>query len=135
MLLKKEKKKMIDPSESGSLNDLAFLLIIYFIVIATFNVNQGFILGLPQKLSSKIVNTEDIIKINLKEDGDLYYKGDKVDYTQLESLIKERLKVRPNMTFMLKIAPDTAYQNVVSVIDIVKKLKVDNFSFSMEKEK
>jgi len=135
MLINREKKKMMDPSESGSLNDLAFLLIIYFIIIATFNVNQGFILSLPQKSSSKIVNIEDIIKVNLNKDGELSFKDQKVSYKELEELIVDRLKVRPNMTFLLKIDPDTAYQNVVYVVDIVKKLKVDNFSFSMEDKK
>ena len=120
MLINREKKKMLDPSESGSLNDLAFLLIIYFIIIATFNINQGFILSLPQKSSSKVVNTEDIIKVNINESGELFYKNNKLTFDELEDLIITRLRTRPNMTFLLKIDPDTAYQNVVYVVDIVK---------------
>ena len=38
-----------DAGSSGSLNDLSFLLIIFFIVIAGFNVNKGFLLNLPSK--------------------------------------------------------------------------------------
>lgn len=132
MLIKRGKKSALNPSDSGSLNDLAFLLIIYFIIIATFNVNQGFILSLPQKSSSKIVNTEDIIRVNLDETGNLYFDKRKIDYKELEEIIVDKLKIRPNMTFLLKIHPDSAYQNVVYAVDIVKKLKVDNFSFSME---
>ena len=54
-----------DSSSSGALNDLSFLLIIFFIVIAGFNVNKGFLLNLPSKEKPLIVNNEDIIKCSL----------------------------------------------------------------------
>jgi hypothetical protein len=41
MRIRVARKKPVDPIESGSLSDLAFLLIIYFIVIAGFNVNEA----------------------------------------------------------------------------------------------
>ncbi len=127
----KRKKRRIDIAESGALSDLAFLLIIFFIVIAVFNVNNGFLLGLPQKNSTRIVNTEDIIKINLHADGKILMDREPVTISIMEEIITRNLEDHPNMTILLKINPEVTYQKVVSIIEIVRKLEVENFSFSM----
>jgi biopolymer transport protein ExbD len=132
--MKIKRKKIINVADSGALSDLAFLLIIFFIVIAVFNVNKGFILGLPQKGSTKIVNVKDIIKINLTKENNLIYDEQKITLDEVEKLVKERINARPNMTFLLKISPEAKYQNVVTVVDTILQLNVDNFSFSMTEE-
>ena len=134
MKIKRKKKKIINIADSGALSDLAFLLIIFFIVIAVFSVNKGFILGLPQKGSTKIVNVEDIIKITLTEENNLIFENKNIELNEVEEIVKDRLKERPNMTFLLKISPEAGYQDVVTVVDTVLRLNVDNFSFSMIEE-
>ena len=37
------------------------------------------------------------------------------------------------MTFLLTIDPEASYQNVVDVISVIRKLKVENFSFRMNR--
>ena len=133
MKIKTRKKRNIDIAESGALSDLAFLLIIFFIVIAVFNINNGFILGLPQKNSIRIVNTQDIIKINLEANGTVLINKDPVTIPVMEEKISANLQHHPNMTVLLKIHPEVSYQSVVSIIEIVRKLEVDNFSFTMTK--
>ena len=131
MHIKRKRKKRIDIAESGALSDLAFLLIIFFIVIAIFNVNTGFLLGLPRKGSTKVLNVEDIIKITLQADGALVHDGSPVTLAGLEKIVSERLTLRPNMTLLLTISPDVPYQYVVDVVDFVRKREVENFSFRM----
>ncbi|MBN2616986.1 MAG: biopolymer transporter ExbD [Spirochaetales bacterium] len=127
----RKKRKRIDIADSGALSDLAFLLIIFFIVIAVFNVNKGFMLGLPKKNSTKIVNTLDIVKVKLENSGVLKIDDNPISVKELEDEISNLLNERPNLTFLLKIEPDVDYQSVVNVIEIVRKLEVENFSFSM----
>jgi biopolymer transport protein ExbD len=131
MYLKRKSKKHLDIANSGALSDLAFLLIIFFIVVAVFNINKGFLLLLPAKNSTKIVNVNDIIKVNLREDGTLSYDDRTIGLPQLEAKIKKTLSLYPNMTFLLSIHPEAAYQNVVTIVDMVRKLEVENFSFAM----
>jgi biopolymer transport protein ExbD len=131
MKLTRQKRKNLNIAECGTLSDLAFLLIIFFIVIAVFNINKGILLGLPQKGSTKIINVSDIIKITLTENNELLYENKNINLIEIEEIVKDRLKVRPNMTFLLKISPEAKYQNVVSIVDAVLSLNVDNFSFSM----
>ena len=121
-----------DAGSSGSLNDLSFLLIIFFIVIAGFNVNKGFLLNLPSKEKPIVVNTEDILKCSLSKDGSLSLDGKTLEITELSEQIEAKLKKWPNLTFLLSIDSECSYQHVVDVISTIRKLKVENFSFRME---
>ncbi|MCI5829996.1 MAG: biopolymer transporter ExbD [Spirochaetales bacterium] len=124
--------KVDDAGSSGSLNDLSFLLIIFFIVIAGFNVNKGFLLNLPSKEKPIVVNTQDIIKCSLNADGKIFLEESEIEITELSKKISDKLVTWPNMTFLLTIDPDTPYQKVVDVISVIRKLKVENFSFRMK---
>lgn len=114
----------------GALNDLSFLLIIYFLVIAGFNTNFGFLLNLPSSDTPLIVQKDDLIKVSLDASGALFYREEQLEKEELTLLVSENLKVHPNLTLSLKIHPDTEYQNFVSTIELVRKMNVENFSFS-----
>ena len=132
MIKRAPRRNIEDSSSSGALNDLSFLLIIFFIVIAGFNVNKGFLLNLPSKDKPIVVNTNDILKCELDQSGALFLDGQEIQMEQLSQKISAKLKSQPNMTFLLTIDPETPYQNVIDVISAIRKLKVENFSFRMK---
>ena len=132
MIKRSPRRNTEDSSSSGALNDLSFLLIIFFIVIAGFNVNKGFLLNLPSKDKPIVVNANDILKCELDANGVLFLDGKKIKIDALGKKIKAKLKSQPNMTFLLTIDPETPYQNVIDVISTIRKLKVENFSFRMK---
>ncbi len=132
MIRRQPRRNTEDSSSSGALNDLSFLLIIFFIVIAGFNVNKGFLLNLPSKEKPIVVNTNDILKCDLDQNGALFLDGQEIKLEALSKKISDKLKAQPNMTFLLTINPETHYQNVIDVVAAIRKLKVENFSFRMK---
>ena len=132
MIRRQPRRNVEDSSSSGALNDLSFLLIIFFIVIAGFNVNKGFLLNLPSKDKPIVVNTNDILKCELDESGALFIDGQEIKIEALSEKISAKLKKQPNMTFLLTINPETHYQKVIDVVSTIRKLKVENFSFRMK---
>ncbi len=132
MIKRPPRRNVEDSSSSGALNDLSFLLIIFFIVIAGFNVNKGFLLNLPSKEKPIVVNTNDILKCELDQNGALFLDGQEIKLEALSKKISDKLKAQPNMTFLLTINPETHYQNVIDVVAAIRKLKVENFSFRMK---
>ena len=132
MIKRPPRRNTEDSSSSGALNDLSFLLIIFFIVIAGFNVNKGFLLNLPSKEKPIVVNTNDILKCELDQNGALFLDGKNIKMEELSQKISVKLKAQPNMTFLLTINPETHYQNVIDVVAAIRKLKVENFSFRMK---
>ena len=121
-----------DSSSSGALNDLSFLLIIFFIVIAGFNVNKGFLLNLSVKDKPRIVKTDDLMKCRLTADGNILVDNRQLSLDELRTSIQEKKAEWPNMTFLLLIDSETEYQKVVDIIYEIKQQKVENFSFRME---
>ena len=115
-----------------ALQDLSFLLIIFFIVIAWFNVNKGFLLNLPSKEKPRVVHQEDLIRCNLNKNEELVLNGKVVSIDELSKFVSEKKKLWPNLTFLLLINPDATYQSVIDVIYMVRQQKVENFSFRME---
>ena len=132
MIKRPPRRNTEDSSSSGALNDLSFLLIIFFIVIAGFNVNKGFLLNLPSKEKPIVINTNDILKCDLDQNGALFIDGQEIKLEALSKKISDKLKTQPNMTFLLTINPETHYQNVIDVVAAIRKLKVENFSFRMK---
>lgn len=126
------RRKPDDSSSAGALNDLSFLLIIYFIVIAGFNINKGFLMNLPDRDKPRVVQKEEILRIRLAADGTLYSGEEPLTSPILEKKISEQLGQYPNSTVVLMIHPDTPYQEVVNVIHMVRVLHVENFSFLTE---
>jgi len=133
-MLEIKRRPVEDPGSSGSLNDLSFLLIIFFIVIAGFNVNKGFLLNLPEKSKPRIVMTQDLMKCMLKNDGTILIDGKKIREDELERRIQRMQKSFPNMTFLLEVEGNVPYQRVIDVISFVRKNQVGNFSFRLAEE-
>jgi len=126
------RKKAVDPIESGSLSDLAFLLIIYFIVIAGFNVNAGFLLNVPAKDSRRVVNTRDLLKLRLDASGAFSLDGRQLDLEAAELALTDAVTAKPNLTVLLSIDPECPWQQVVDAVAAAQRSKAENFSFRME---
>jgi biopolymer transport protein ExbD len=127
-------RKRAGAADSGASSDIAFLLIIYFIVIAGFNINKGFLMHLPAKDSTRTVKTEDLMRFELDDGGHILYKGAILAPDETERSIQSGLASNANLAVMLSISPFTPWQHVVSFVEIAQRLSVDAFSFSMKED-
>lgn len=132
MNLRPRRRNTDDPGSSGSLNDLSFLLIIFFIVIAGFNTTKGFLITLPDTSRPRLVHQEDLMRCTLKDTGAIILDGQEVSLDELRTVVQSKRTSYPNMTFLLVIESETKYQHVIDVIHEIRRLDVENFSFRME---
>ncbi|MDR2964819.1 MAG: biopolymer transporter ExbD [Treponema sp.] len=132
--MKINRKKKHSFLESSAASDVAFLLIIYFIVIAGFNVNKGFLMNLPAKDSTRLILSEDLLRFNLDEQGQIVYKDEILTLSASQDLIQDAHKENPNIAVVLTIDSNTEWQSVVSFVELAQDAKIDAFSFSMKKE-
>jgi biopolymer transport protein ExbD len=119
--------------DSSALSDIAFLLIIYFIVIAGFNVNKGFLMNLPARDSTRLLLKEDLLRYELDPSGALLFQGQPRSPEAVERDIRAALAARPNLAVVLTVDPQTPWQGVVSFVELAQKLQVEAFSFTMKK--
>jgi biopolymer transport protein ExbD len=132
MNLKRKKKQIAENSSSTS--DIAFLLIIYFIIIAGFNINKGFLMNLPAKDSSRLILKEELIRFDMEADGSIVHEGETIGVPRAKSLIQKAQTLNPNIAVIITIDGQAVWQNVVSFVELAQDLKIDSFSFSMKKD-
>jgi biopolymer transport protein ExbD len=132
MVFKRNKK--LNYGESSAASDIAFLLIIYFIIIAGFNVNKGFLMNLPSKDSTRLILREDLLRFEMDEYGGIVYEGDVIEIPVVQSLIQNAQSTNPNLAVIITIDSQAHWQNVVSFVELAQDLKIDSFSFSMKRE-
>ena len=128
----KRQKQLSYPDSSAS-SDVAFLLIIYFIVIAAFNINMGFLMNLPAKDSTRLILREELLRFELDEMDNIIHNGEPVDITEAGKIISSAQAVNPNMAVILTINRETKWQRVVSFVELAQDLAIDSFSFTMQK--
>lgn len=121
-------------ADSSAASDLAFLLIIYFIVIAGFNINKGFLMNLPARDSTRFILREDLLRFYMDESGTIIHDGAAIDIPTAETLIRSAQRLNPNIAVILNINPQASWQRVVSFVELAQDLQIDSFSFSMRRE-
>ena len=120
--------------ETAASSDLAFLLIIYFLVIAGFNINQGFLMNLPEKNSTRLILKEDLLRFEMDSGGAIYYQGREENIATVEREIRTARTDHPDLAVVLSIDAQAPWQDVVSFVELAQKLQVDSFSFNMREQ-
>jgi biopolymer transport protein ExbD len=121
-------------NDSSASSDVAFLLIIYFIVIAGFNINKGFLMNLPAKDSSRMILRDDLLRFELNAEGEVIYQDQIRDLAFAAGEIRSAAAANPNTAIILTIDPQSPWQNVVSFVELAQDLKIESFSFAMKKD-
>jgi len=120
--------------ESCAASDLAFLLIIYFLVIAGFNINKGFLMTLPAKDSTRLIMREDLLRFEMSEAGEIIHSDEILEITEARQIIHSAQSENPEISVILTIDGQANWQSVVSFVELAQDLNIESFSFSMKKE-
>ena len=132
--MKIKRKKKAGFLETCAASDLAFLLIIYFLVIAGFNINMGFLVDLPARESTRLILQEDLLRFELNESGEIVHSQDVLDISQTRSIIYAAQSANPDIAVILTIDSQARWQSVVSFVELAQDLHIDSFSFSMRRD-
>jgi biopolymer transport protein ExbD len=88
------KKRKVEEINSSSTADMAFLLLIFFLMTTTMNVDSGLQRKLPPIVEDNIetdVNRRNIMTVNVNQNNVVQVNGQVVDVTQVSDLVKEHL--------------------------------------------
>jgi len=129
-------KRLKEPSfqDSSAASDVAFLLIIYFMVIAGFNVNRGFVLNLPARDSTRIILREDLLRFEMDREGRIIHNDEVINIQTAGNIINSGKTGNPNIAVIITIDGQAYWQNVVSFVELAQDMEIDSFSFSMKKD-
>lgn len=123
-----EKKKKREPSiPQASLADIAFLLLIFFLVTTTMDVDKGIPMVLPERGGEVRINPQNIAKILVNDANQILFEGKIVEPRELKEMLIERVKERgmdaegkPKLIVSIKTDRQTSYERYIEVLDAVK---------------
>jgi biopolymer transport protein ExbD len=115
---------------TASMADIAFLLIIFFLVTTTFSRDKGLGLTLPQAGTSTTVPGSNIARVSIADSGEIVLNEQEVSLNELGRRIKILTMKNHALIVSIKTAPESRYQHFVDVIDEIKKAGNDKISIA-----
>jgi biopolymer transport protein ExbD len=101
--------------------DLAYVLLIIFIIMTTASV-QGIKVDLPKASSSASLAKPQTKAITVSDSGQIYLDAYPVSMDELESRLRTIKATTPDVPIVLKGDSTVAYQKVMDVLDLLRRL-------------
>ncbi len=99
--------------------DIAFLLIIFFMVTAVFSATKGLDFKLPKDDNNAPPDTEDAVFIRVGTDGSVLVDCKPMDHAEIMDYLEPKLSRNPEKPVILYTDPYAPYQAMISVYDII----------------
>ncbi|MCH7495135.1 MAG: biopolymer transporter ExbD, partial [Candidatus Marinimicrobia bacterium] len=109
MILEKRKKR---PAEipTSSMADIAFLLLIFFLVTTTIDMDKGLTLVLPAPGEEKEIPKENISNLLINAAGNVMLDEEFIPLTQIARTVKIKILNNKNLIISVKTDRETDYQ-------------------------
>ena len=126
----KKQRRPVQEINSSSMADIAFLLLVFFLVTTTISMDKGISLVLPSEGNELEVNKKNIINILMNESGKILMDDSPTKLNALKNLIEKKLAGNPNLIFSVQTHPRTKYQDYLNVLDQLKEAKATKISIA-----
>ncbi|UCG51994.1 MAG: biopolymer transporter ExbD [Candidatus Latescibacterota bacterium] len=117
----KKKRASSRPSQeihSGAMSDIAFLLLIFFLVTTIFALEQGIPLVLPGKESRNVkVKRDNILIVQAHANGSIVVDKEVVSLRGLKPMIERRLAENEKLVVVIETHPDSEYGLMIDILD------------------
>ena len=115
--------------------DVAFLLLIFFMVTTVFRLPQAMEINLPPKEATVEVAESNVIMLYVYGDGKMVYRQgndgplEPIPFASLRSTLRDMLQQNDKLITLVKFDRTTAYHWMVDVIDEFIIGKITRYSF------
>jgi biopolymer transport protein ExbD len=119
----KEENQLYDEINITPMLDLAYVLLVIFIIMTTASV-QGVKVDMPKTLNTTSLAKPQTRAITIASDGSVYLDAYPVDMATLEQRLSEYKSGSPELPVVLKGDASAHYDKVSEVLEICKKLDI-----------
>ena len=136
-ILGKKKSKVSDGVNMASTADIAFLLLIFFLVTTTFPKDKGLSIVLPEPGEEAQVSQKNILHLIIQPSGIVGVKrGESQQIVQMrpseiEGLWRQEVSANPNMIAAVKTDPEAPYKFMIDVLDALKRANAERISLQI----
>ena len=117
--------RLYDDLNVTPLLDLAWVLLLVFIIMATATV-QGISVGLPRATNVPSLARPHTHAVTVTGDGRIYLDTTAVTLSELHDRLAELKTLDPDVPIVVKGDAAVRYDAVVAVLDVLKTVKITN---------
>ena len=125
-----KQRRPIQEINSSSMADIAFLLLVFFLVTTTISMDKGISLVLPSEGNELEVNKKNIVNILMNESGKVLLDDKPMAVKNIRDIVKKKLGNNPNLIFSVQTHPRTKYQDYLNVLDQLKEAQATKISIA-----
>lgn len=131
-MLVEKKKERSSEIPTSSLADIAFLLLIFFLVTTTIDIDKGIGLVLPPKgeKNQVEVSKKNIINLLINAEGRVMIDEQEIDLPMIKNIIREKIAQNPKIIVSLKTDENTNYKYYIQVLDQLKQADAKKISIA-----
>jgi len=136
-VLNNKKSKVSDEVPTSSMADIAFLLLIFFLVTTTFPKDKGLSIVLPEPGETAEVSQKNILHLIIQPNGIVDVKRGESQQIQqmrpreIEGLWRQEVTANPNLIAAVKTHPDASYKFMMDVLDALKTANAERISLQI----
>jgi len=135
--MKKRFKKKSDAGAvvpTSSMADIAFLLLIFFMVTTIFRLEDGLPIELPKAAASEQVPREKVAHIWVDERGQISVNDKLISIESIQTIILGKLTQNPALIVALNGDKQTNYKLMSEIMEELKKVNATKVSFTTDFE-
>ncbi len=117
-------RKAYDDINITPMLDLAYVLLVIFILMATASV-QGIKVDLPKASSAKSLQQPKTIALTVNNQGQIFMDAFPVTLPDLETRLRNAKAANPDVPIVLKGDTTTQYGKVMEVLDMCRQLDLN----------
>jgi len=123
MSVSAEEKDVYDEINITPMLDLAYVLLVIFIIMTTASV-QGIKVNLPKASDTPALAKPKTKAVSITADGTIYLDTFPVTLPELENLLRQYKTADPELPVIIKADSALQYQRVVDVLDLAGRLEI-----------
>lgn len=125
-----KKRRDLQEINSSSMADIAFLLLVFFLVTTTISMDKGISLVLPSEGNEMEVNKINIVNILVNESGKVLLDDKPTRLKDIKNIAERRISQNDKVIFSVQTHPRTKYQVYIKVLDQLKSAKAQKISIA-----
>ena len=115
---------------TSSMADIAFLLLIFFLVTTTIDMDKGLGMVLPAEGEEIEISKKNILNCLINSTGNVLLGGEGLEIRDLSKSVRQKLVENDKLIISVKAHKSTSYKDYIAVIDQLKRANATRISIA-----
>ena len=129
-MLTKPRRTGMQEINSSSMSDIAFLLLVFFLVTTTISLDKGIGLILPADGNEVEVNKKNIVNILINDKGKVLMDEEPTKIDKIKIVAQKKISSNPKIIFSVLTGKNTKYSDYILVLDQLKQANATKISIA-----